>query len=86
MVEAMAYLKEVGAADIYACATHGVLSDPATQRLRQSPAKEVVITNTIDLPLHKQFDKLHCLSVAPLIAEVIRRIHLGISVGELFNE
>ena len=86
MVEAMTYLKEVGAADIYACATHGVLSDPATERLQNSPAKEVVITNTIDLPPHKQFDKLHCLSVAPLIAEVIRRIHLGISVGELFNE
>jgi ribose-phosphate pyrophosphokinase len=86
MVEAMTYLKEVGAGDIYACATHGVLSDPATQRLRESPANEVVITNTIDLPPHKQFDKLRCLSVAPLIAEVIRRIHLGISVGELFNE
>ena len=86
MVEAMTYLKQEGAGDIYACVTHGVLSDPATQRLKEAPVKEVVITNTIALPAHKRFDKLTCLSVAPLLAEVIRRIHLGISVGELFNE
>jgi ribose-phosphate pyrophosphokinase len=86
VVEAMTYLKQEGAGDIYACVTHGVLSDPATQRLREAPVKEVVITNTIALPSHKRFDKLTCLSVAPLLAEVIRRIHLGISVGELFNE
>jgi len=46
----------------------------------------VVATNTIALPPQKRFDKLSILSVAPLLAEVIRRIHLGISVGELFNE
>ena len=86
MVQAMTYLKEVGVGDIYACVTHGVLSDPATARLKSAPVKEVIITNTIDLPPHKSFDKLTCLSVAPLLAEVIRRIHLGISVGELFNE
>jgi len=86
MVEAMTYLKQESAGDIYACVTHGVLSDPATQRLREAPVKEVVITNTVALPPHKRFEKLTCLSVAPLIAEVIRRIHLGISVGELFNE
>ncbi len=86
MVQAITYLKEVGVGDIYACVTHGVLSDPATARLKSAPVKEVIITNTIDLPPHKSFDKLTCLSVAPLLAEVIRRIHLGISVGELFNE
>ena len=86
VVEAMTYLKQEGAGDIYACVTHGVLSDPATQRLKEAPVKEVVITNTIALPAHKRFDKLTCLSVAPLLAEVIRRIHLGISVGALFNE
>ncbi len=86
MVQAMTYLKEVGVGDIYACVTHGVLSDPATTRLKSAPVKEVVITNTVDVPPYKHFDRLTCLSVAPLLAEVIRRIHLGISVGELFNE
>ena len=86
MTEAMNFLKEAGAEDIYACVTHGVFSGPAIQRLSDAPVKEVVATNSIDLPLHKKFSKLTCLSVAPLLAEVIRRIHLGISVGELFNE
>ncbi len=86
MVEAMDFLKSEGGQDIYACATHGVFSDPAVKRLTESTVKEVIATNTVDLPPHKEFDKLTCLSVAPLVAEVIRRIHLGISVGELFNE
>lgn len=86
MVEAMTFLKEEGAEDIYACVTHGVFSGPAVERLTNAPVKEVVATNSVDLPPHKQFSKLTCLSVAPLMAEVIRRIHLGISVGELFNE
>ena len=86
MVEAMTFLKKEGAQDIYACATHPVFSDPAPQRLSESPAKEIVVTNTIVLPPEKKFSKLTTLSIAPLLAEVIRRIHLGISVGELFNE
>jgi ribose-phosphate pyrophosphokinase len=86
VAQAMAFLKEEQARDIYACVTHAVLSGPAVQRLSEAPVKEVVATNTIDLPPHKHFAKLTILSVAPLLAEVIRRIHLGISVGELFNE
>ena len=86
MVEAMEFLKESGGRDIYACVTHAILSGPAVQRLIDAPVKEVVVTNTVDLPPHKQFDKLTRLSMAPLMGEVIRRIHLGISVGELFNE
>lgn len=86
MVEAMNFLKQEGAQDIYACVTHAVFSDPAVQCLSQAPVKEVVVTNTIILPPEKRFNKLTVLSVAPLLAEVIRRIHLGISVGELFNE
>ena len=86
MVEAMSFLKQEGAKDTYACVTHGVLSDPAVSRLVEAPVKEVIITNTVPLPDKKRFDKLTRLSVAPLLAEVIRRIHLGISVGELFNE
>lgn len=86
MMEAVQFLKDSGARDIYACVSHSVFSDPAVKRLSESPLKEVVVTNTIALPKRKQFDKLRILSVAPLVAEVIRRIHLGISVGELFNE
>jgi ribose-phosphate pyrophosphokinase len=86
MAQAMLFLREVGAQEIYACVTHALLSDPAAQRLQEAPVKEVVATNTIALPPHKRFAKLTTLSVAPLLAEVIRRIHLGISVGELFNE
>ncbi len=86
MVEAMNFLKQAGAEDIYATVTHGVFSGPAVKRLTEAPVKEIVVSNTVDLPPHKEFDKLTRLSVAPLLAEVIRRIHLGISVGELFNE
>lgn len=86
MMEAVSFLKAEGAVDIYACVTHGVLSDPATKRLQESPIKEIVITNTVPVPAHKKLDKMTILSVAPLLGEVIRRIHLGVSVGELFNE
>jgi ribose-phosphate pyrophosphokinase len=86
MTQAMHFLTEVGGKEIYACVTHALLSEPAVKRLQEAPVKEVVATNTIALPPHKHFAKLTTLSVAPLIAEVIRRVHLGISVGELFNE
>ena len=86
MIEAVEFVRSEGAGDIYACVTHGVLSDPATERLRQAPLKEVVITNTVPIPPYKRLDKLTVLSLADLMGEVIRRIHLGISVGELFNE
>lgn len=86
MTKAMSFLKKEGAVDIYACVTHAVFSGPAIQRLQESPVKEVVASNTVATPPHKRFAKFTELSVAPLIAEVIRRIHLGISVGELFNE
>lgn len=86
MVEAMTFLVKEGARDIYACVTHSVFSGPAIERLTESPAKEIVVTNTVSIPAHKRFEKLTVLSIAPLLAEVIRRIHLGISVGELFDE
>jgi ribose-phosphate pyrophosphokinase len=74
-----------GVTDIYACATHGVLSDPATDRLRTSEITEVVITDTVPLPAAKQLPLIKVLSVAPLIGEAIRRIHRGESVGALFS-
>jgi ribose-phosphate pyrophosphokinase len=74
-----------GVTEIYACATHGVLSDPAIDRLLKSEIKEVVVTDTIPLPPAKQLPRIKVLSVAPLIGEAIRRIHRGESVGALFS-
>jgi ribose-phosphate pyrophosphokinase len=86
MIEAVSFVKSEGAGDIYACVTHGVLSDPATERLQKSSIKEVVTTNTVPIPAYKRQAKVTVLSMADLLGEVIRRIHLGISVGQLFNE
>jgi ribose-phosphate pyrophosphokinase len=74
-----------GVTEIYACATHGVLSDPATDRLRNSEITEVVITDTVPLTPSRRLPILKVLSVAPLIGEAIRRIHRGESVGALFS-
>ena len=86
LIEIERALIREGVTDIYACATHGVLSDPAIDRLRSSEITEIVITDTIPLPPSKHLDKIKVLSVAPLIGEAIRRIHRGESVGALFSE
>jgi ribose-phosphate pyrophosphokinase len=65
------------------------LSEPAVERLRQSELKELVVTNSVDIPGDKRAalqDKLTVLSVANLLGEVIRRIHSGLSVGAMFDE
>jgi len=86
LMDAVRVLKARGACDIYACATHPVFSDPALECIDASPLKEVVVTNTIPIPPEKMLPHITILSVGPLIGEVIRRIHLGLSVGELFEE
>jgi ribose-phosphate pyrophosphokinase len=78
-------LEREGAIEAFACATHGVLSDPAIDRIRDSSLREVVITDTIPLSPSHQLDKIKVLSVAPLIGEAITRIHRGESVGALFS-
>ena len=85
LMEVVRALQREGTDEIYACATHGVLSDPAVERIRDSELREVVITDTIPLPPAKRIAKIKTLSVAPLIGEAIRRIHLGESVGALFS-
>ncbi len=78
-------LQQQGAADIYACATHGVLSGPALQRITESPLKKVFITDTI--PIHEKLAQcatLQRLSVSTLLAEAIRRTHNAESVSSLF--
>ncbi|GAC1663761.1 MAG: ribose-phosphate pyrophosphokinase [Candidatus Limnocylindrales bacterium] len=74
-----------GVTEIYACATHGVLSDPAVDRIRDSNLLEVVLTDSVPLPAAKRLARITTLSVAPLIGEAIKRIHRGESVGALFS-
>jgi hypothetical protein len=71
--------------EIYACATHGVLSGPAVEKIRDSSIREVVLTDSVPLPAIKRLPKITTLSVAPLIGEAIKRIHRGESVGALFS-
>jgi ribose-phosphate pyrophosphokinase len=85
LIEITRALEHEGVTEIYACATHGVLSDPATDRIANSALAEVIITDTVPLPAYKQIPKIKVLSVAPLIGEAIKRIHRGESVGALFS-
>lgn len=78
-------LLESGAKEVYACCTHPVLSGPAIERIQSSPIKELVVTDTILLPPEKRLDKIHILSVAPLLAEAIVRVHEELSVSKLFT-
>ncbi len=86
VTQAIVFLRAAGANQVYVCATHPCFSDPATERLSSVEFEEIVVTDTVPLPPRKLLPKITVLSVAPLLAEVIRRIHLGISVGALFNE
>lgn len=79
-------LIEKGAKEVYACATHPVLSGPAIERIQNSQIKELVVTNSIQLPEEKQIDKITQLSVASLIGEAIIRIHEDQSVSILFDD
>ena len=85
LIEIVRALEREGVTEIYACATHGVLSDPAIDRLRESSLLEVVLTDTVPLPPAKRISQITTISVAPLIGEAIKRIHRGESVGALFS-
>ena len=86
VTSAISILKDFGATDIYLSFVHAILSGPAVERLRRLPIKEIVFTNTVPLPEHKRLPNMKVLSVAPLLGEVIRRIHEAVSVGQMFNE
>jgi ribose-phosphate pyrophosphokinase len=85
IVQAVDVLVQSGAKAVYAAFVHPVLSGPAVERLRQSPIKELVTTDTIPIPPEKMLPNLKVLSVAPMLAETIWRIHSGTSVGALFE-
>ncbi len=78
-------LVAAGASEVYAAATHSVLSDPATDRIKNSPIHQVVTTNTLPLPSEKAIDKLVVLSIAPTIAQTIKAVFEEESVSELFH-
>ncbi|MCQ2546437.1 MAG: ribose-phosphate pyrophosphokinase [Clostridia bacterium] len=78
-------LKDLGAKSVKACATHAVLSGPAIQRIQDSAIEELVILNTIPLPEDKKIDKIKVLSVGPLFAETLSRIHSNESISKIFE-
>lgn len=85
MIETVKVLKKFGAKNIYAGCTHGVLSGPAIERIKNSEIKELVVTNTIPIPKEKRIDNITVLSIAPLFAEAIKRINEKKPLGELFK-
>ncbi len=78
-------LAEKGAKEIILCATHALLSGPAPERLQNCPASKVLLLDTVPIPEEKRIEKMEIISLAPLLSRVIRRIHLGKSLGELFT-
>ena len=78
-------IKELGAKEVFACATHPVLSGPAVERIDKSMIKEMVLLNTIPLPEEKKIEKITTLSVAPLFAEAMTRVFTNGSISKLFE-
>ncbi len=83
VVVATHMLLSKGAKRVMVCATHGIFSGPAIDRLREAPLEEVITTNTLPME-NRTFEKLRVVSIAPLIAEAIKRAHEGESISSLF--
>ena len=85
IVAAAATLKQKGAKAVYVCATHPVFSGPAYERLENADIEEVVVCNTIPVPLERQTGKIKVISVAPLFARAIWNVYTNESVASLFD-
>jgi len=85
LVEAVAAIKKAGALEVYAAITHPVLCGPAIERIRKSLLKELIVTDTIPVGKEKLIGKVKVLSIAPLLAEAIKRIHTEESLSVLFR-
>ncbi len=85
LVAAAATLKAKGAVKVYACATHGLFSGPAYDRMENSPIEEVVVTDAVPVPLERQTGKIKVLSLAPLFAKTISNVYTNGSVSALFD-
>lgn len=86
VAEASCALKDLGARDVYVCATHALLSGKAVERLSSAPIKEVTVTDTVHIPQEKRFGTLTVLSVGELLSKAIRYIHSEQSVSSLFEQ
>jgi ribose-phosphate pyrophosphokinase len=78
-------LLEAGATDVWAMATHALLSDPALDRLNASPISRVIVTNTLPLPVYRRIPKLEVLSIAKIVADAIDAVFEDTSVSEIFG-
>ena len=78
-------LKDKGAIEVYACATHGIFSAPAIERLKNSPLNKVVVTDSIEIHEDKMFDKLRILTTSKMFAETIKRIYWNEAISDLFE-
>jgi ribose-phosphate pyrophosphokinase len=85
VVAGAAALKKAGAAKVYVCATHGILSGPAYEKLEAAEVEEVVVCDTVPVPLAHQGGKVHVITVAPLLAQAIENVYNEESVSELFD-
>ena len=85
MAQAARALKDRGARDVYACATHALLSGPAVERLETAPFTEIVVTDTVPVPPEKHFRTLKVLSTDELLAKAVRYTHVNESVSSLFE-
>ena len=82
---AAATLQARGAKAVYACATHGIFSGPAYDRIENSCFEEVIVTNAVPVPLERQTGKVKVLSIAPLMARTINAVFADGSVSTIFN-
>jgi len=85
MLEGAKILREEGARQVYACATHAVFSPPAVQRLSSGVFEEVIVTNSIPVPEENRFKQLTVLSISTILGETIWRIHEESSVSSMFR-
>ena len=85
IANAVSILKDAGAKDVIIAATHGILTDPATQKLANCGAREVVVTNTLPIPAEKRFETLTVLSIAPILGRAINEVFTDGSVTTLFD-
>jgi ribose-phosphate pyrophosphokinase len=85
LVEAAQSLRERGATQVYACATHGIFAGAAFKEIAESALEQIVVTNTIQLPSTAAAARIEVISVASLFAEAIMRIHKDLSLSALFT-
>ncbi|MDO8491905.1 MAG: ribose-phosphate pyrophosphokinase [Dehalococcoidia bacterium] len=86
IVNAANVLLREGATEVYACCTHPIFSDAATQKIAESTLKQVVVTDTVPIAKEKRVPKITVLPIASLLGEAIHRIHTGLSVGAMFEQ